>query len=111
MPKFNAQSFCRANYPGYESSRPFALTGNETVSFVIPLNRITGEKLFFGIYHESGRSLHLNSVYIVKAGDVLTLTTDKQVYSPGETVSVSLTGNASGSLTLTGPNYEETNPL
>ena len=103
--------FARVNYPGYESGRPFALTGNQTLSFEVPLIRITGEKLFFGIYHESGRSIHLNSLYIYRAGDVITLTTDKQVYRPGETVSVSVSGNTSGALTLTAPNYEETIPF
>ncbi|MCX5914133.1 MAG: hypothetical protein NTV04_19640, partial [Deltaproteobacteria bacterium] len=99
--------FARVNYPGFESNQPFALASSQILPFDVPLAKITGEKLFFGIYHESGRSLHLNSLYIHKAGDVLTITTDKQVYSPGETISVSVTGNVSGNLTLSAPNYEE----
>jgi len=109
----NAQSstlnlFARVNYPGYESNQPFTLNISQTIAFDIPLAKITGEKLFFGIYHESGRSIHLNSLYIYKAGDVITITTEKQVYKPGETVSVAVAGNTSGTLTLTAPNYEET---
>ncbi len=112
----NAQSstlnlFARVNYPGYESNLPFTLNISQTIAFDIPLAKITGEKLFFGIYHESGRSIHLNSFYIYKAGDVITITTDKQVYKPGETVAVAVAGNTSGTLTLTAPNYEETVPF
>jgi hypothetical protein len=103
--------FARVNYPGFESNQPFALASSQILPFDVPLAKITGEKLFFGIYHESGRSLHLNSLYIHKAGDVLTITTDKQVYSPAETVSVSVSGNSSGTLTLTAPNWEETFPF
>jgi len=95
--------FARVNYAGYESQQPFALNRGETILFDIPLTQITGEKLFFGIYHESGRSIHLNSLYIHKAGDVITITTDKQVYNPGGNVSVTVIGNASGNMTLSGP--------
>jgi len=100
--------FARVNYAGFENQQAFTLNGSTTLTFDIPLSQITGEKLFYGIYHESGRSIHLNSLYIYKAGDVITITTNKQVYNPGETVSVSVTGNAAGSMTLTGPGYSET---
>jgi len=100
--------FARVNYPGYESKQSFILNSSQALFFAIPLVKITGEKLFFGIYHESGRSIHLNSLYIHKAGDILTITTDKQVYQPGEVVSVTVSGSISGNLTLSGPGgYEE----
>ncbi|MFH1701796.1 MAG: PKD domain-containing protein [Nitrospirota bacterium] len=101
--------FARVNYNGYESQVPFTLSSTETLAFDIPLTEITGEKLFYGIYHESGRSIHLNSLYIYKVGDILTIMTDKQGYNPGETVSttISSTSEASGTLTLSAPNYEE----
>ena len=100
----------RVNYADYESSQPFQLNGSQTISFDIPLAKITGEKLFFGIYQESGRSIHLNSLYIYKAGDVITLKTDKQVYKPGESVLVTVGSQqaGSGALTLSAPSYEET---
>jgi hypothetical protein len=100
--------FARVNYTGYESKQPFSLGESQLVPFDVPLTKITGEKLFFGIYHEPGRSIYLNSLYIRKAGDVLALTTDKEVYKPGETVSVSASRTISGSLALNGPSYEET---
>ncbi len=101
--------FARVNYNGYENQQSFTLNGSRTLTFDISLTQITGEKLFYGIYSESGRSIHLNSIYIYKAGDVITITTDKQVYNPGETVTASVTGNTSGTMTLIGPgNYTET---
>jgi len=93
----------RVHYAGYESQQTFTLSGSQVLIFDLPLPRITGEKLFYGIYHEGGRSIHLNSLYVHKAGDIITITTDKQVYNPGEIVSVSVSGNASGNMTLSGP--------
>gem|GEM_PF-1247018 len=108
-----AQSlFARVNYAGHETQQVFTLNGTQVLIFDIPLPQITGEKLFYGIYHEGGRSIHLNSLYIHKAGDVLTLTTDRQVYHPGETVIVSISGNVDGTMTLSAPGgYEETFPF
>jgi hypothetical protein len=109
-PNFNPQSlFVRVNYAGYEPQQTFTLNGSQVLVFDVPLPRITGEKLFYGIYHEGGRSIHLNSLYIHKAGDIITVTTDKQVYRSGETVSVTVAGNTSGDMILSGPGgYTET---
>ncbi len=109
-PNPNPQNlFARVNYAGYELQQTFTLSGNQVLIFDVPLPKITGEKLFYGIYHEGGRSIHLNSLYIYKAGDVITITTDKQVYNPEETVYVTVSGNASGNMTLSGPGgYTET---
>jgi len=95
--------FARVNYAGNETQQAFTLNGTQVLIFDIPLPQITGEKLFYGVYHEGGRSIHLNSLYIHKAGDVLTLTTDKQVYHPGDTVIVSISGNVDGTMTLSAP--------
>lgn len=95
--------FARINYNGFEEKQTFILNGSQTLTFTVPLPQITGEKLFYGIYHESGRSIHLNSLYIHKAEGALDLSTDKQVYNPGDTVNVSVTGSAAGELTLSGP--------
>jgi hypothetical protein len=105
----SANLFARVNYNGYEDQRPFTLNGTESLTFDIPLTEITGEKLFYGIYHESGRSIHLNSLYLYKADDILTITTDKQEYSPGETVSMTLgsVSGVGGTLSLSAPNYSE----
>ena len=109
-PNSNPQNlFAKMNYAGYEPEQTFTLSGTQVLIFDIPLPKITGEKLFYGIYHEAGRSIHLNSVYVHKAGDVITITTDKQVYNAGEVVSVSVTGSAAGDMTLSAPGgYTET---
>jgi DNA-binding beta-propeller fold protein YncE len=100
--------FARVNYAGYESEQAFTLSGSQALTFDVPLTQITGEKLFYGIYHESGRSIHLNSLYIHRAGDVLTITTDKQVYNPGEVVVVTVLGGQSGTLAINALDYTNT---
>jgi streptogramin lyase len=103
--------FARINYNGYEDKQLFTLDGVETLTFDIPITEITGEKLFYGIYHESGRSIHLNSLYIYEVGDVITITTNKQAYNPSETVTMRVESRESGftgTLTLSATNYSET---
>ncbi len=95
--------FARVNYAGYEEKQDLVLAGSQTLIFTVPLSRVTGEKLFYGIYHQTGRSIHLNTIYIHKADAALAITTDKQVYQPGEAVAITITGTAIGDLTLTGP--------
>ena len=95
--------FARINYNGYEEKRDFTLNGSQALTFTVPLSKITGEKLFYGIYSQSGRSIHLNTIYIRQADAALTVTTDKQVYNPGETITISAAGAATGELTLSGP--------
>jgi hypothetical protein len=95
--------FARVNYNGYNEKQEFTLNGSQTLTFTVPLAQITGEKLFYGIYTESGRSIHLNTMYVYKADGELALATEKQVYNPGETVTAIIAGSATGDLTLTGP--------
>jgi len=98
----------QVKYSLFEENRPFTLAGSQSLVFDIPLPSITGEKLFLGIYRESGRSVYLNSLYIHKAAKLLNLTTDKQLYAPGDTVVVTVEGEAAGNMSLTGPGgYKE----
>ncbi len=101
----------RVNYPGFEAKEAFVLQGSKVLSFAIPLPKITGDKLFYGIYQASGRSIYLNSLYIYKLGEKINLITDKQVYKPGEQVIVNVSSSdpgVQGNLTLIAPDYEET---
>jgi hypothetical protein len=98
----------KSNYAGTEYEEAFTLEGSHTLTVDVPLYDITGEKLFYGIYHETGRSIHLNSLYVYEAGEVLTVTTGKQVYDAGETVSYTVTGTEAGTLTVTADGYTET---
>jgi len=101
--------FARVNYGDFESKQSFVLSGSQGLSFAIPLTAITGEKIFFGIYDNGGRSIHLNSLYIQKAGEVFTITTNKQVYNQGETVTMTIAGTGTGTMTTSGPGaYSET---
>ena len=110
--KTDVNLFARVQYNGYEEQQPFILNGTVNLTFNVPLTEITGEKLFYGIYHESGRSIHLNSLYVYAAGDALTITTDKQVYDPGQSISALIQAQESGNqgkMTVTWPGgYEET---
>ena len=101
--------FARVNYAGHEDKQSFVLSGSQNLSFNIPLTAITGEKLFYGVYDEGGRSIHLNSLYIYKTGDAFNITTNKQVYNQGETVTATIAGTGTGTMTLSAPGpYEET---
>ncbi|MGB9700380.1 MAG: hypothetical protein ACPL5I_13470 [Thermodesulfobacteriota bacterium] len=107
----NQSLFARVNYPGFEAKEAFTLPGTKVLDFDIPLPKITGDKLFYAIYQESGRSLYLNSLYIYKLGEKINLVTDKQVYKPGEPVAVTISSGEpgiQGPLTISAPNYEET---
>ncbi|MGQ9638674.1 MAG: hypothetical protein ACUVT6_12930, partial [Thermodesulfobacteriota bacterium] len=106
----NQNLFARVNYPGFEAKETFVLEGSKSLTFDIPLPKITGDKLFYGLYQASGRSIHLNSLYLYKLDEKINLITDKQVYKPGEQVLITLSGEAgiSGNLTLSGPDFEET---
>lgn len=101
--------FAKANYGDYEEKKDFSLSGAITLTFNVPLTRVTGDKLAFGIYHESGRSIYLNSLYIYKTGEIFTITTNKQVYNQGETGTMTITGSQTGMMTVSGPySYSET---
>lgn len=97
------EMFARVHYNSYDEKRSFTLSGAQTLTFTVPLPAITGEKLFYGIYHQSGRSIHLNTMYVNAANDQLAISSDKQVYNPGETVAVTVRGSVAGDLLLTGP--------
>jgi len=103
---FNLSLYARTQLHGYEEIQPFELTDSETLQFNIPVT-FNGNKLFYGIYMESGRALYLNSMYVHKKGDIISLYTDKQVYFTGETVTVFVNTTQSGILNITAPGYAE----
>ena len=95
--------FARVAYGTFESRKDITVDGRQTVTFDIPLTRITGEKLFYGLYTMSGRSVHMNSLFVAKKAVDLTITTDRQVYRAGDTMTVRIDGTKTGTVTLTGP--------
>jgi ligand-binding sensor domain-containing protein len=100
------EGFVKVNYLEYEEEKEFTLSSSVSIEFDIPLQKITPEKLFYGVYHKSGRGIHLNSIYIYKDEDVK-VSTDKQVYRAGENVVVSITVPENGILKISAPGYEE----
>ncbi len=94
-------AFVRVQFNGFDEKQPVTLTKDTpvTVSFSVPVVEGLDAKLFYGVYQEDGgRSLLLNTLYIPLKGDVVTLTTDKQVYNIGDTVTVTVNAEEAGSL-------------
>ncbi|MBI4652131.1 hypothetical protein HY745_12830 [Candidatus Desantisbacteria bacterium] len=96
---YMASMFARVNYHAFDSSQNFTLTGGtSTLQFDIPVDKFNGEKVFYGVYMSSGRSIWLNTIYLYEQKSILNLTTNKQVYKPGETVFVTATSAYPGIL-------------
>ncbi|MBI4652501.1 Ig-like domain-containing protein [Candidatus Desantisbacteria bacterium] len=96
--------FCRVKYDTTELEQNFTITDRISLEYNMQLAQITGEKLFVGIYQAvTHRSVYLNELYVRKQEDVINVSVDKQVYNPGENVSVNIQNSISGSLKLNGP--------
>lgn len=87
------------NWGGFNERRKFTLsTGSSTLNFDIPLDQEREEKIFYGIYHDGGKGIHLNDIYLNFKG-VVSVELDKQIYAPGEVIQVVFTSQHSGQLT------------
>jgi hypothetical protein len=102
------------NWGNFSETRAFTLeNGSAALVFNIPLDEARAEKIFYGIYHEEGKGIHLNDIYLNFRGDSgsggISLELDKQVYTPGEIVHAVFTaveGEQPGVLTASA--FEET---
>jgi hypothetical protein len=95
----NAPLEAVVNWGNFSERRPFTLaTGSTSLVFNIPLDEKRDEKVFYGIYHEGGKGIHLNDIYL-HFQDTISVETDRQVYAPGEVVHAVFTGEQSGTLT------------
>jgi hypothetical protein len=107
----NSQSivdlFAKVKFRDYEGEQSFTLDTSSSLDFSIPLPEITEEKAFFGIYHQDGRGIHLNDIYIYRKEEGIELLTDKQVYDPGETVTVLINSTKAGQIKVESIEYEE----
>ena len=83
---FTLSLYARVKLNDYEEIEYFDLIDKKTLQFFVPI-QFNGHKLFYGIYMASGRALHLNALYIYEKNHI-TLYTDKQVYTIGDTVSI-----------------------
>jgi len=86
----------KVHYNEIDLNQNFNFSGSSSISFQIPLTKITGEYLFYGIYFNSGRALYLNSLYIRNEGEVLTIRSNKDRYLPGDTATFTITSNQPG---------------
>ncbi|MEW6427758.1 MAG: PKD domain-containing protein [Thermodesulfobacteriota bacterium] len=68
----------------------------------------TGSKLFYGIYSDTGYAIHLNSIRLCESGQGLDIYPERQIYRPGETVTVHIQPHATGLLDLAGPGFGQT---
>jgi uncharacterized membrane protein len=87
------------NWGVFNERKTFTLSsGSESLVFYILLDEIRDEKVFYGIYHENGKGIHLNDIYLNFRGEI-SVELDKQVIAPGEIVQAVFTGEQPGILT------------
>jgi len=101
----NLSLYARVKLGGYEEVKHFNLTDFKTLKFYVPVH-FNGQKLFYGIYMESGRALYLNAMYVHKK-EIISLYTDKQVYNAGENVTIFVETTESGILNITAPGFNK----
>ena len=77
----------RARYAGSQQVKTVKLSNAfQTVILSLPLGALTHSNLTFQVLSLKGRALHINSLLVHKKNSSIWLTTDKDVYKPGETV-------------------------
>lgn len=93
----------RVKWGAFEESRPLTLSGSDVLTFTIPAADFS-QKLFYGFYQaETERSLYLDTIYICEESAEALVLTDKQVYNPGELVTVEITPHIEGLIAVEGP--------
>jgi chitodextrinase len=104
---FEVTLFSRVKLGDYDNVISFSLTASETktLEFSVPITFDAG-KLLYSVYSSSGRSVYINSKYIIQeppeaAGIILY--TDKEVYESGETATIYVTTTKAGTLVAAGP--------
>jgi hypothetical protein len=103
--------YARASSGSHEDIESFTLGDRNAIQLSLPVDESTPEKISYGIYLASGRSVYLNSVFIRVRKDIIILYTNKEVYSAGETVNVLVETAESGALVVSAPGYEDTIPI
>jgi hypothetical protein len=102
----------RVSSGDYSDTAVFTLDTANTFSFTIPVNTATPDKIFYGIYTESGRGIYLNSQYIRVAKGPVTVYTEKGVYQSGDSVKVLVNTAEAGDLQVsTSTGYSVTMPV
>lgn len=100
--------YARVRFNEFDSIQPFSLNaqGTADLSFDVPVAFDGDQKVFYGIYDVAAeRSIHLNTLYLPRLHDEVTVLTDKQVYLPGETVVATVLSDITGQLAVTAPGF------
>jgi len=99
----------QVNWGNYNEKQSFDLvSGSQQLVFQIPLDEARSEKVFYGIYHQGGKGIHLNDIYLRFGGETR-MVLDQQVYAPGEIIHSMFTGSESG--VLTASSFDETHTV
>ena len=86
------------NWDNFNERRNFTLdNGSTSLVFEIPLTELNQDRIFFGIYQESGRGVYLNDINFSFAKNINVIL-DKQVYKPGDALHALFTMAEPGSL-------------
>lgn len=91
----------RVSGDGIDLEQRFPAGTSPTFTFTIP-GAPSEQLISYGLYLESGRSLYLNALRMPVATGEVFLYTDKQVYQPGETVTITVVAERAGTLTIFG---------
>jgi parallel beta-helix repeat protein len=100
----NLSLYARVNLNATDHLRPFNLTEYASTTLSVTLPVAFGSKLLYTVYHSTGRALYINALYLYEQPpDVagITLTTDRQVYAMGDTVTLRVNVTRADTLTLT----------
>ncbi|MFH1760009.1 MAG: hypothetical protein ABIA63_02810 [bacterium] len=100
--------FVRVNYNGCDSTVYFDLDNTETIQINIPITEKSFSKIFYGIYHASGRGIYLNSHYIRVMDSLIAFVPDKEVYERGDNVQAAYFTQQSGTLFVSSDYYTDT---
>jgi len=105
------------NWGNFSEKRTFIMSsgsgGSVSLVFEIPLDEKRQEKVFYGIYHEGGKGIHLNDIYL-HFKDKISVESDKQVYAPGEIIHAIFTltgGDQTGIISVDAFGENQTLPL
>ncbi len=99
----NSSMYIRLTFNDYEYVEYFNLTDEYMTSFDLPIDFVGQKKIFYGVHLISGRALYLSSVYVNVKTSLLTIYTDKQIYEPGEVMTITVDSNRTGDLNITTP--------
>jgi PKD repeat protein len=110
-PSATGDLYAVVRYGSFEDSQSFSLAGSGTrsLTFAVPVDFEAGDTIFYGVYDQaSNRGVHLNTIHIYPLNPSATLTTDRQVYQPGQTVQATVATSATGTLLVQAPGYSQT---